>query len=76
MPLAVGGPLSAEGRHFMSSSARAASFASEAALSALVIVTVFSQNAIPFDFSKSPFITFAAIGAQLPFSISPIVRFW
>ena len=29
-----------------------------------------------FDFSKRPFITRAAVGAQLPFSMKPIVRFW
>ena len=27
-------------------------------------------------FSNMPFITFAAVGAQLPFSIRPMVRFW
>ena len=27
-------------------------------------------------FTNIPFITFAAVGAQLPFSIRPMVRFW
>jgi len=37
-------------------------------------VTVFAQKRMFFDFSKSDFITCAAVGAQLPFSMKPTVR--
>ena len=62
--------------YFISSSASFSSCASLSALSAPLIVTTVSQNAMSLDFSNMPFITFAAIGAHEPFSMRPIVRFW
>ncbi len=64
------------GHTHTSSSASAASFASVSAFIAERMVTVFSQKVMPFDFSKRPFITRAAAGAQLPFSTRPTSRFW
>lgn len=55
-----------------------ASFSSCAVLSAFsadLIVTVFSAKVMFLLFSNIPFITLAAVGAQVPFSIMPIVRF-
>ena len=62
----------------MSSSASAASFASDAASSAERMVTTFSQKERPFDFADSniPRMTLAAAGAQEPFSTKPTVRRW
>ena len=62
----------------MSSSASAASFASDAASSAERMVTTFSQKAMSFDFAASniPRMTRAAAGAQEPFSTKPTVRRW
>ncbi len=57
------------------SSARAESCASFSGVIAPRMVTV-EANSRPFDFSKRPFITFAAAGAQLPFSMKPTLRFW
>ena len=39
-------------------------------------VTAFAQNRMFFEPSSRPFMTFAAIGAQLPFSMKPTRRFW
>ena len=41
-----------------------------------ITFTLFSVQVIFLLFSNMPFITFAAVGAQLPFSIRPMVRFW
>ena len=38
------------------------------------MVTVFSQKAMFLDFSNMAFMTLAAVGAQLPFSIRPMVE--
>lgn len=58
-----------------SSSARRASSASFSGVIAARSVTLFVQNTRSFDFSRSPFITFVAIGAQVPFSMKATVRF-
>ena len=44
-------------------------------LTALLMVTVFSMNSAPFNADSSLRISPAAVGAQLPFSISAKVRF-
>ena len=51
----------------------AASFAS---LSEDMIFTLFSSHVMFLLFSNIPCITLAAAGAQLPFSMRPMVRFW
>ena len=56
-------------------SANAAIWTRDASLRALLIVTTGSTNSMPFEPSNIPFIVFAAIGAQVPFSISATVRF-
>ena len=64
-------------RYFATSSAARASIcASAAALAAERMVTTFSQRVMFFMLSSSARISFAAMGAQVPFSIRPTVRFW
>ena len=62
--------------YFISSSASASICSIFAAFTADFIDTVVSVHVMFFDFSNIPLTTFAAIGAQLPFSMIPIVRFW
>lgn len=50
--------------------------ASFASLSEDMIFTLFSSHVMFLLFSNIPCITLAAAGAQLPFSMSPMVRFW
>ena len=57
-------------------SASATIWAQEASLRALLMVTTGSANVMPFEFANIPFITFAAIGAHVPFSMNATVRFW
>ena len=59
----------------INSSASAANCASLFSSSAPRIVTMFSQKVMHSDFSNIFAITRAAVGAQLPFSISPTTRF-
>ncbi len=61
--------------YFISSSAIASICAVLSALSAAFIVTVVSSHVMFFDFSNFAFITLAAVGAHVPFSMIPIVRF-
>ena len=51
-------------------------FVSFASLSEDMIFTLFSSHVMFLLFSNIPCITLAAAGAQLPFSMSPMVRFW
>ena len=41
-----------------------------------LIVTTVSHTSIAFMLSNAAFMNFAAVGAQLPFSISPTFLFW
>ena len=58
------------------SSARASICASAAALTAERMVTTVSQTVMFFMPSSSARMSLAAMGAQVPFSIRPTVRFW
>ncbi len=60
----------------MISSARASICASAAALEAERRVTTVSQTVMFFMPSSSARISFAAMGAQVPFSIRAMVRLW
>ena len=60
----------------MISSARASICASAAALTAERMVTTVSQTVMFFMPSSSARMSLAAMGAQVPFSIRPMVRFW
>ena len=61
---------------YASSAASAFSFSRLSGFMADKSVTVFSANVISLPVSSFPRITFAATGAQEPFSISHTVRFW
>ena len=62
--------------YLQSSLANASSWALLASFKADLIVTVVSVNVRFLLFSKSPRMTLAATGIQLPFSIKATVRFW
>ena len=59
-----------------SAAASSATFARTPSSIALRIVTTGSTNAMPFDAANIAFIVFAAIGAQVPFSMKATWRFW
>lgn len=61
--------------HLISSSAIASICARLSSLRAALTVTVVSSNVIFLDFSNFALITLAAVGAHVPFSMIPIVRF-
>lgn len=62
--------------YLQSSSAIASISASFASLREDMIFTLFSNHVMFLLFSNIPCITLAAAGAQLPFSMRPMVRFW
>ena len=62
--------------YLQSSSASASISFTFSSFTADITFTLFSVQVIFLLFSNIPFMTLAAVGAQLPFSMRPMVRFW